>query len=158
MDDRIIELLHRNLQESLAKVTRPAAAPPFRTSILKTACCTSRPVCLSDTTLWTSSPETSARHIHTSSIRPMESHKPCITGEFEHGAQARKARPQTTPDWMSSLFTTERSLRSTSFSIPNWHNGRGTHAASVFLRQAFYVRFWHKADMPSCTAHVRFWG
>jgi hypothetical protein len=20
------------------------------------------------------------------------------------------------------------------------------------------VRFWHKADMPSCTAHVRFWG
>ena len=20
------------------------------------------------------------------------------------------------------------------------------------------VRFWHKADMPSCTAHFRFWG
>ena len=20
------------------------------------------------------------------------------------------------------------------------------------------VRYWHKADMPSCTAHVRFWG
>jgi hypothetical protein len=28
----------------LAKVTRPAVAPPLRTSILKTACCTSRPV------------------------------------------------------------------------------------------------------------------
>ena len=23
---------------------------------------------------------------------------------------------------------------------------------------AFYVRFWHKADIPSCTAHVRFRG
>jgi hypothetical protein len=21
-----------------------------------------------------------------------------------------------------------------------------------------YVRYWHKADIPSCTAHVRFWG
>ena len=20
------------------------------------------------------------------------------------------------------------------------------------------VRYWHKADIPSCTAHVRFWG
>ena len=20
------------------------------------------------------------------------------------------------------------------------------------------VRYWHLADMPSCTAHVRFWG
>jgi hypothetical protein len=20
------------------------------------------------------------------------------------------------------------------------------------------VRFWHKADIPSCAAHVRFWG
>src|SRR5690242_2471040 len=33
---------------------------------------------------------------------------------------------------MSSLFTTERSLRSTSFSIPNLHKGRGTTAARVF--------------------------
>src|SRR6476646_7964848 len=68
-----IELLRfctATFRKSLAKVTRPAAAPPFRTSILKTACCTSRPVFLLDTTLWTSSPETCARHIHTSSIRP----------------------------------------------------------------------------------------
>ena len=42
-------------RKSLAKVTRPAAAAPLRTSILKTACCTSRPVSLLDTTLWTSS-------------------------------------------------------------------------------------------------------
>ena len=34
----------------------------------------------------------------------MESHKPCTMGEFWHGAQALKARPLTTPDWMSSLF------------------------------------------------------
>jgi hypothetical protein len=80
-------------------------------------------VSLLDTTLWTSSPETSARHIHTSSIRLMESHKPCTTGGFWHGAQARKARPLTTPDWMSSLFAMARSLRSTSFSIPNLLSG-----------------------------------
>src|SRR6266568_3208137 len=102
-----------------ATFRKPAAAPPFKTSILKTACCTFHPVSLLDTTLWTSSPETSARHIHTSSIRPMESHKPCITGEFCHGAQAQKAKPQTIPDWMLSLFAMARSLRSTSFSIPN---------------------------------------
>src|SRR5258708_2321772 len=96
----MIELLSfcaATFRKSLAKVTRPAAAPPFRTSILKTACCTSRPVSLLDTTLWTSSPETCARHIHT-------------------------------PDWMLSLFAMARSLRSTSFSIPNLHSGRGTLA------------------------------
>jgi hypothetical protein len=63
----VIELLSfctAIFRKSLAKVTRPAAAPPLRTSILKTACCTSRPVSLLDTTLWTSSPETSAIHPH----------------------------------------------------------------------------------------------
>ena len=66
----MIELLSfctATFRKSLAKVTRPAAAPPLRTSIPKTACCTSRPVSLLDATLWTSSPETSARHIPTSS-------------------------------------------------------------------------------------------
>jgi hypothetical protein len=79
----MIELLSfctATFRKSLAKVTRPAAAPPLRTSILKTACCTSRPVSLLDTTLWTSSPVTSARHILSSSIRIMESHKPCTMG------------------------------------------------------------------------------
>src|SRR6185312_5824669 len=97
----MIELLSfctATFRKSLAKVTRPAATPPSRTSILKTACCTSRPVSLLDTTLWTSSPETSARHIPISSIRLTESHKPCTTGGFWHGAQARKAKPQTTSD------------------------------------------------------------
>ena len=76
MDDRIIELLYRNLQEVFGEGDAAAAAPPFRTSILKTACCTSRPVCLSDTTLWTSSPETSARHIHTSLYAPWRATSP----------------------------------------------------------------------------------
>ena len=41
----MIELLSfctATFRKSLAKVTRPAAALPLRTSILKTACCTSR--------------------------------------------------------------------------------------------------------------------
>src|ERR1700730_12769627 len=122
----MIELLSfctATFRKSLAKVTRPAAAPPFGTSILNTPCCTLRPASLLDTTHWTSSLETSARHTHTSSIRPMESHKPCITGEFWHGAQARKAKLRTTPDWMLLLFAMARSLRSTSFSISNLHSG-----------------------------------
>ena len=47
----MIELLcfcTATFRKSLAKVTRPAAVPPLRTSILKTACCTSRPVSLLD--------------------------------------------------------------------------------------------------------------
>jgi hypothetical protein len=47
----MIELLSfctATFRKSLAKVTRPAAAPPFGTSILKTACCTFRPVSLLD--------------------------------------------------------------------------------------------------------------
>src|SRR6476660_7196073 len=136
----MIELLScctATFRKSLAKVTRPAAAPPLRTSILKTACYTSRPVSLLDATLWTSSPETSARHIPTSSIRLMEGHKPCTTEGFWHGAQARKARPLTTPGWMSSLFAVARSLRSTSFSIPNLHSGRGTLAACPRIQREF---------------------
>ena len=123
VNDRIIELWYRNLQEVFGEGDTSAAAPPLRTSILKTACYTSRTVSLLDTTLWTSSPVTSARHIPTSSIRLMESHKPCTMEGFWHGAQARKARPLTTPDWMSSLFAMARSLRSTSFSIPNLLSG-----------------------------------
>ena len=42
----MIELLSfctATFRKSLAKVTRPAATPPLRTAMLKTACCTSRP-------------------------------------------------------------------------------------------------------------------
>ena len=136
MDDRIVELLYRNLQEVFGEgdaARRRAAIEDFYT----TACYTSRPVSLLDATLWTSSPETSARHIPTSSIRLMESHKPCTTGGFWHGAQARKARPLTTPGWMSSLFAVARSLRSTSFSIPNLHSGRSTLAAYPRVQREF---------------------
>ena len=127
MGDRIIELLYRNLQEVFGEgdvVRRRTAIQAF----YKTVCCTYRPASLLGTTLWTSSLETSARRIHTSSIRPMDSHKPCITGEFWRGARARKARPQTTSVWMSSLFAMARLLRSMSFSIPNLYSGRGTLA------------------------------
>src|SRR4029077_12425512 len=58
MEDRIIELLHRNLQEVFGEGDAARRRAAFRTSILKTACCTSRPVFLLDTTLWTSSPQT----------------------------------------------------------------------------------------------------
>jgi hypothetical protein len=27
-----------------------------------------------------------------------------------------------------------------------------------FLKDSRNVRFWRKADIPSCAAHVRFWG
>ena len=131
MDDRIIELLYRNLQEVFGEGDAPrrrAAIEDFYTS---------RPVSLLDTTLWKSSPETSAQHIHTSSIRLMERHKPCTTEGFWHGAQARKARPQITPDWMSSLFAMARSLRFTSFSIPNLNSGRGTVAANPRVHTEF---------------------
>jgi hypothetical protein len=93
----MIELLSfctATFRKSLAKVTRPAAAPPLRTSILKTACCTSRPVSLLDTTLWTSSPETSAPHILTSSIRLMESHKPAQRRDSGMGLRSERRGPR----------------------------------------------------------------
>ena len=61
----------------------------------------------------------------TSSLRLYASWRatsPAQRGDFGM-AQARKARPLTTPDWMSSLFAMARSLRSTSFSIPNLLSG-----------------------------------
>src|ERR1700720_1667536 len=77
MPDHIRELLYRNLQEVFGEgdaARRRTAIEDFYT---EDCCYTPRPVSLLDTTLWTSSPETSARHIPTSSIRHMESHKPC---------------------------------------------------------------------------------
>ena len=35
---------------------------------------------------------------------------------------------------------------------------RGVLSVAVSSRNALNVRYWHKADMPSGTAHVRFWG
>ena len=29
---------------------------------------------------------------------------------------------------------------------------------SLKSARAPFVRYWHEADIPSCTAHVRFWG
>jgi len=122
MDDRIIELLHRNLQEVFGEndaAHRRTAIESFYTE----DCMLYVPpgVFVGHDALDKFAGDLRATH-PPSSIRPMERHKPCITGEFWHGAQAWKARPQTTPDWMSSLFAMARSLRSTSFSIPNLHS------------------------------------
>jgi hypothetical protein len=124
--DRIIELLYRNLQEVFGEGDagrRRAAIEDFYTE----DCVLYVPpgVFVGHDAL-DKFGETSARHIPTSSIRLMESHEPCTTEGFSHGAQARKARHQSIPDWMSSLFAMVRSLRSTSFSIPNLH--RRNHA------------------------------
>jgi hypothetical protein len=42
-----------------------------------------------------------------------------------------------TPDWMSSLLAMARSLRFTSFSIPNLNSGRGTVAANPRVHTEF---------------------
>jgi hypothetical protein len=146
VDDRIIELLYRNLQEVFGEgdaARRRAAIENFYT---EDCALYVPPVSLLDATLWTSSPETSARHTPTSSIRLVESHKPCTTGGFWHGAQARKARALTTPDWMSSLFAVARSLRSTSFSIPNLHSGR--HSCGLPSRPKGVPNFGRRALLP----------
>ena len=129
MDDRIIELLYRNLQEVFGEgdaARRRAAIEDFYTE----DCVLYVPpgVFVGHDALDKFAGDLRATHPHFV-YTPMERHKPCITGEFWHGARAQKARPQTTPDWMSSLFVTARSLRSTSFSIPNLHN----RAASLRL-------------------------
>ena len=31
-------------------------------------------------------------------------------------------------------------------------------AADEVIEWVVHVRFWHKADIPGCTAHVRYWG
>ena len=93
MGDRIIELLYRNLQEVFGEgdvVRRRTAIQAF----YKTVCCTYRPASLLGTTLWTSSLETSARRIHTSSIRPMDSHKPCIMGNSGVGLGPERRGPR----------------------------------------------------------------
>ena len=129
MDDRIIKLLYRNLQEVFGE--GDAARRRAAVQDLYTEDCVLHvpPGVFVRHDALDKSLATSARHIHTSSIRPTESHKPCITREFWHGARARKATPRTTPDWMLSLSAMARSLRSTSFSIPYLHRERGIDAA-----------------------------
>ena len=161
MGDRIIELLYRNLQEVFGEgdaVRRRTAIEDFYTEdcVLYVP-----PGVFVGHDVWTSSPKTSARHTLTSSIRIMESHKSCTMGEFWHGAQARKTRPLTTPDWMSSLFAMARSPRSTSFSIPNLLSGpRHPHCfpsrpdeAPNFSRGALLLRqFGHEGLFGGLTA------
>ena len=133
MDDRIIELLYRNLQEVFGEgdtARRHAAIEDLYTE----DCVLYVPpgVFVGHDALDKFAGDLRATH-----IRLTESHKPCTTGGFWHGAQARKARPHTTPDWMSSLFAMARSLRSTFFSIPNLHSGRRTLSAYPCVQREF---------------------
>jgi hypothetical protein len=123
MDDRIIELLYRNLEEVFGEGDAARRRAVIRDLYTEDCVLYVPPGVLLGTPHWTSSLETSAQHIHILSIRPMASLKRCITGEFWHGAQGQKAKSKTTLDWMSSLFATARSLRSTSFSIPKLRSG-----------------------------------
>jgi len=126
MEKRIIELLYRNLQEVFGEgdaARRRAAIRNFYTE----DCVLYVPpgVLVGHDALDKFAGDLRATHPHFV-YTPMASHKPCITGEFWHGARARKAGLQTIPDWMSSLFAMARSLRSMSFSIPNLRSGRDT--------------------------------
>jgi hypothetical protein len=123
----IIELLYRNLQEVFGEgdaARRRAAIEDFYTE----DCVLYVPpgVFVGHDALDKFAGDLRATHpqfVYTHHGEPQALHN---GGILRHGAQARKARPLTTPDWMSSLFAMARSLRSTSFSIPNLHSGRGT--------------------------------
>ena len=156
MDDRIIELLYRNLQEVFGEgdaARRRAAIQDFYTE----DCVLYVPpgVFVGHDALDKFAGDLRATHPHfvyTPHGEPQALHN---GGILAWGSGPKGEAPDYTG--LDVVIVRDgRSLRSTSFSIPNLHSGRGTTAASVFLRQAFYVRFWHKADMPSCTAHVRF--
>ena len=130
MDDRIIELLYRNLQEVFGEgdaARRRAAIEDFYTE----DCVLYVPpgVFVGYDALDKFAGDLRATHLHfvyTPHGEPQALHN----GGFWHGAQARKARPQTTPDWMSLLFAMARSRRSTSFSIPNLHSGPRSKGSS----------------------------
>ena len=118
MDDRIIELLYRNLQEVFGE----GDAARRRTAIenfYAEDCVLYVPpgVLVGHDALEKFAGDLRATHPHFV-YTPHGEAQALHNGEFWHGARARKARPRTTPDWMSSLFATARSLRSTSFSIP----------------------------------------
>jgi hypothetical protein len=123
MEKRIIELLYRNLQEVFGEGDAARRRAAIRDFYTEDCVLYVPPGVFVGHDALDSLPQSCAPHIHTSSIRPMASHKPCIMGEFWHGAQAGKASLQTIPGSMSSLFVMARSLRSTSFSIPNLPSG-----------------------------------
>jgi hypothetical protein len=92
VDDRIIELLYRNLQEVFGEgdaACRRAAIEDFYTA----DCVLYAPpgVFVGHDALDKFAGDLRATHPHFV-------YKPCTTGGFWHGAQARKARPLTTPD------------------------------------------------------------
>ena len=103
----------------MAKVTRLAAAPPLRTSILKTACCLIPPgVFVGHDALDKFAGDLRATHPHfvyTHHGEPQALHN---GGILAWGSGPKGEGPDYT-GLDVVLFATARSLRSTSFSIPN---------------------------------------
>jgi hypothetical protein len=64
MGNRIIEFLCRNLQEVFGERDAARRRVAIQKFYAEDCVLPSHPVSLLDTTLWTSSPETSARHTH----------------------------------------------------------------------------------------------
>ena len=133
-DERITELLDRNLQEVFGEgdaARRRAAIEEFYTD---------------DCVLYVpdgafvghdaldNSPGIYVPRILILSVHRMESPKPYTTGESSHGARARRASRPSTPGSMLSLFARARSLRCTSFSIRNSHSSASAgHQTSARL-------------------------
>ena len=121
-DDRILELLPRNLQEVFGEGDAARRRTgPSKTSTPMTACsmCRSRTAPSSGTLHWTDSPENYVRLIRILSTHRTASRRPCMTGGFSRGARGRRARPPSTPGLTWWWFAKAKSLRYTSFSIRN---------------------------------------
>jgi hypothetical protein len=111
VDNRIVELLQRNLQEVFGEGDagrRRAAIKDFYTE----DCVLYAPtgVVIGHSALDKFAGDLRATHPHfvyTTRGEPQASHN----GGLWHGAQARKAKPPSTSDWMSSLCAMARSLR-----------------------------------------------
>jgi SnoaL-like domain len=136
MDDRIIELLYRNLQEVFGEgdaARRRAAIQDLYTE----DCVLHVPpgVFVGHDALDEFAGDLRATHPHFV-YTPHEEPQALHNAGIPPGAQAQKATPRTTPEWMSSLSAMARSLRSMSFSIPNLHRG----AASTPCLQAAQSR------------------
>jgi hypothetical protein len=133
-DDRILELLPRNLQEVFGEGDAARRRTgPSKTSTPMTACsmCRSRTAPSSGTLHWTDSPENYVRLIRILSTHRTASRRPCMTGGFSRGARGRRARPPSTPGLTWWWFAKAKSLRYTSFSIRNCRSDSALLAAGL---------------------------
>jgi hypothetical protein len=141
MNDRIIELLSRNLQEVFGEgdaARRRAAIEDLYTD--DCVLCVPPGVFVGHDALDKFAGDLRATHpgfVYKPHGEPQAVYN---VGILAWGS-GPKGEARTTPDWTSSLFAMARSLRSTSFSIPNLHSGRSTLARQpvVCLRQLILI-------------------